>query len=509
MQPINKILVNTLLLYLKIIICMLISLYTVPIVLHALGENDYGLYTVIAGLIAMLSFLNASMSISTQRYLSVTMGENNPRKLLEVYNNSILLHVIIALGIVLLIEILMPWVVDKVLTIDSSKIDAATTLFHLLVVNIFFTIVTVPFDAVLNAYEDMLAFSVISILEAILKFLAALSITFVTTDRLSFYGIGLCIATILVFVIKYAYTRFKYRSLYLSLSACHNKKLLKEMFGFAGWNTLTSFAIIGRNQGIAIVLNHFWGSVINAAYGIGNQVNGVLNYFSSTIQKSVNPQLMMSEGLQERDRLFSMSFGLTKFSCLCLSAIALPLLFEMPTILTLWLHEYPRYTIEFTRLIILLSLIYQASSGIMSAIQSSGRIKWYTITISILLTLPIPLAYFGVIVGISPTTVMWIVCVSEFIAFFVRLLFARHLLDFPIKDYCKQVVFPIILQSLGIGILLYGITVLMPPSVIRLITVLAADVVLFLTSTRLFILTKEENQYIDGLLKKLYNTLHR
>jgi len=207
--------------------------------------------------------------------------------------------------------------------------------------------------------------------------------------------------------------------------------------------------------------------------------------------------------------LFSMSFGLTKFSCLCLSAIALPLLFEMPTILTLWLHEYPRYTIEFTRLIILLSLIYQASSGIMSAIQSSGRIKWYTITISILLTLPIPLAYFGVIVGISPTTVMWIVCVSEFIAFFVRLLFARHLLDFPIKDYCKQVILPIILQSLGIGILLYGITVLMSPSVIRLITVLAADVVLFLTSTRLFILTKEENLYIDGLLKKLYNTLHR
>ena len=336
MKPTQKIIFNTAVLYMKIVICMAISICTVPIVLHSLGESDYGLFNLIAGIISMLAFINGAMTVSTQRYLSVTIGEKDKNKLLQVYNISILLHIIIGLIIVLLIEGSIPILFKYFLNINSGQEDVAHLLFHFLVISMFFSVVTVPFDAVLNSYENMLFFSISGIIEYLLKLAVALSLTLFSSARLEIYGISITLITILVLIIKYVYCRNKYKDLHISPRSCRNKKLFIEMFGFAGWNTLSSLAMVSRNQGIAIILNHFHGTVINAAYGIANQVNAALGYFSSTIQKSINPQLMESEGLHAQERLQNLTFALTKYSVLILGAMSLPVIIELPFITGIW-----------------------------------------------------------------------------------------------------------------------------------------------------------------------------
>lgn len=503
MQSTNRIIVNSLILYAKIIICMVISLWTVPLVLKALGEDDFGLYNLVAGVVVMLSFMNGAMTISTQRYLSVTIGERNKEKLQEVYNISILLHIIIGLIVVILVEALMPFLFEYVLKMDAGRVDVGHYLFHYLVISMFLSIATVPFDAVLNAYENMLVFSIVGIIEALLKLAIALCLPYLLLDKLHFYGVAIMVVAALVFAMKAAYVMVQYRQLHLSFASCRNKKLFWEMFCFAGWNTISSLSIMVRNQGLAVVLNHFFSTVINAAYGIGNQINGVLGYFSSTIQKSVNPQLMESQGTHDREKLLSMTYGLTKFSTLCMAVVALPLLVEMPYVLELWLKNVPEYTVSVSRLIIILSIIYQMSAGLMSAIQSTGRIKWYTTTIGLLLLSTIPVAYAVIAGGAHAEAALVCACFVEAIALGVRLAFAHHLVQISIIDYLRRLVIPMVLLILCVGALLVMTTLVFESSFVRLVAVCMIDVIVFCALVYIFLLDGSERNKIKGIVTKL------
>ena len=503
MQSTNRILFNSVILYLKIVICMAISLITVPLVLHALGESDFGLFNLIAGVIAMLAFINGAMTVSTQRYLSVTIGERDKTKLLEVYNLSILLHFIIGIVIVLLIELSIPLLMKYLLNIQEGQKEAAYLLFHFLAISMFFTVITVPFDAVLNSYENMLFFSITGILEAILKLLVAISLTFFTSGRLEIYGIATAAIALLIFLIKYFYCSHKYKDLYLSISSLKNKKLFVEIASFAGWNTLSSSTFIGRNQGLALILNHFFGIVINASYGIANQVNSILGYFSTTIQKSINPQLMESEGLHEHERLTNLSFALTKYSVFILCAISVPLIIELPYILHIWLGKIPPYTIALIRPVIMLAIITQASSGFMSAVQSSGQIKAYTTTVCILTFSGLVLAYYVPKFGGSPDSAIWAICAVEIIVFFSRAYFARRLQHISIISYLRQTILPNILLAFFVSLCLLGCTKVLEPSFYRLCLICLLDIILFCGLGYLFFLNNNERLYINKILSNL------
>ncbi len=504
MQGTNRIVFNTAVLYTKIIVCMVISLWTVPLVLSSLGKADFGLYNLVAGVIAMLAFLNGAMTVSTQRFLSVTIGEGGGRKLQEVYNLSILLHLIIGVVVVVLVESCAPLLFSDFLTIDPARLDTARRLLNYLVVSVFFSIFMVPFDAVLNAYENLLVFSVAGVIESLLKLSVALCLAHIAGDRLNFYGIAIASVMVIVFLMKSLYVVFRYRHLRFSAAALRNIRLFREMFFFAGWNTISSLAIVFRNQGLAVVLNHFFGTIVNAAYGIGNQINGVLGYFSSTIQKSVNPQLMQSQGAHDSDKLFNMAFSLTKYSTLCMGIVALPVAIEMPYILRLWLGSPPEGTVSISRLIILLSVIYQSASGIMSAIQSTGRIKYYTITIGLLILSTLPVAYALLKFGCPTEFALVAACAIEAVALCVRLFFAHRLLVFPVKAYLRRVVAPVALLFIGVGALLCVITFLLPASVFRLAAVCVADVLLYCFFAYKCLLSPSEREYIVRLINKIH-----
>lgn len=442
----NRIIFNTIVLYAQVIINMLLSLWTVPLVLQALGQSDYGLYNLVAGIVVMLTFLNSSMTVVTQRYMSVTMGTDNLNELNNVYNASIRIHIILGISLVLVLEVLTPFLFDGFLNIETGRRAPAICLYQFMIVSTFFSIIAVPFDATLNAYEDMVVFSIISILEAFFKLLLALTLSHLNTDRLIFYGLGLAIISILGVLIRIFIVNKKYLNLRVNILKNVPKELYRDMLAYAGWNTFGSVAMIGKNQGIAVVLNLFRGTVINASFGIANQINGLLSSFTANIQKAVSPQLMKHQGAKRHDKMINMSFSLVKVATIVFSLFAVPVFIELDILLRWWLHGVvPEYTLVFCRLIIITQLLFQLSSGVALVIDAVGKIKSYRIVLSCALILNIPVAYLFMRWDYEPYMIIFSMIVIEIVCLIIRLIFARYTAKFPITLYIKECLLPLLI----------------------------------------------------------------
>ena len=442
MQTSTRVVFNTIVLYVKVILSLAISLISVPLVLKALGPSDYGLYALVAGVVAMLSFLNNSMTVSSQRYMSVAMGEGSYGKINSIYNTSFLLHLGLGLLVAVAFEVIGLFAIDR-LNILPERMHSAKIIYQFLILSTFAKIVAVPFDALVNAKEDMLPFSIIELIDSLLMLAIAFSIAYIPGDRLIFYGICVASISVLTFFMKYGWCRYAYKDCRIKLKEYKGKFHIKEMLDFTGWNLFGGLAMMGRNQGVAVIINIFLGTIVNAAYGVANQINGALGHFSATFQKAINPQLMKSEGMKDRSRLFRISYISSKFSVLALAFFAIPLLIEMEEVLTLWLKDdIPPYTMHLARYIILLSLVYQYSTGIMSAIQATGKIRDYQITMGTILLLNVPVAYYILKFGypVYYTTMAFVV--MEVISLCVRLYWSNRLIGMKVTDYLKHVIFP-------------------------------------------------------------------
>lgn len=501
----GKVLFNTMVLYVKILISLGISLFTMPLILRALGESDYGVYHLVAGVISMLSFLNASMAVSTQRYLSVSIGEGDKNKFDYIFNTSIVLHFVLGVLIVIIFEVVYFFIFDSLLIIDSARINAAKIVYQCLAFNAFFTILSVPYSALLNAKENMVAFSVIDIFITIAHLVCAILLLKCETDRLIFYAVFMMCVSVLSVIINRIYVRIRYKDISHNLKRFFDKKLFRNMFGFAGWNTLGALSLVARNQGIAIVINQFFTTVANAAYGIANQINGILNSFSVTFQKALNPQLMQSEGKNDRDRLIRLSITSSKYSVLVLSAFALPLIVEMKYILTLWLRNVPIYAVELTTLTLILAIIVQYSAGLKSAIQAVGKIKKYFILISIIILMNIPITYYLFNQGFPVYYCILVYVILETVTLIVRLYFAKTLVGMSIWLFIKKVVLPTVIcfgASACFSIIPHS---LMDASFVRLVLVILIYATSFLILAWLIVLDCSERAYFGHIIKKYYS----
>lgn len=437
----KKIVINMIAIYSKIVITMLISLYTLPLVLKVLGANDYGLFTLVLGVVTLLTFLNGSMTVSTQRFMSISMGANDKQEINRIFNVSILLHYLVGLFVIVILEVLSLFLFDGFLNIESNRINAAQIVYQCLIASTFFTIIAVPYDAMINANEDFVLLSIIEILQSILILLLTIALHFVAMDKLIFYGIGMASVAIIIMVVKRIVCKRRYKGSLINIHI-FDPHLFKKMFSFAGWNTFGAIAMMGRNQGIAVILNLFCGTVVNAAYGIANQINNVLSNFSITLQKSINPQLMKSEGGNDRTKMLYIAFISSKFSVYILSFFALPLIIEMPYILKIWLKQVPEDTILFSQLILILSIVYQYSVGIMSAIQSSGKIKNYQIIMGTLLFINLPISYIFLRLDYPTYYVLICLIVVEIISLITRILFSKNLVSLDVVKFVKEIILP-------------------------------------------------------------------
>ena len=465
----ERVILNSIVLYAKILICIVLSLWTVPIILHALGASDYGLYSLVAGVIALLAFLKTAMASSTQRYLSVARGEGDSHKMNAIFNSALMLHLLIGIAIVIILEAISPFLFDHFLNIAPERVSAGKIIYQTLLISMFLTIMAVPFDAELNAYENMPVFAIIEIIDAVLKLALAYSIQYISWDKLIAYGIGMACIPLLNLALKYIYTNIKYKDLYIKKQLLWNPPVFRQIFSFTGWNTFGALAMVGRNQGLAIILNLFYGTVMNASYGIANQINSVMGYFSQTLRKSLHPQLMQSEGRGDHARMLRLVHTSSKFCVLVMGIIAIPLIVELPLVLKLWLTNVPQYALEFTRWILFVSLIYQMSSGLMAGILTMGRVKIYQIAISIIMLLNLPLSYFLLKMGFEPYYIIIGMLACEVLSLVCRLLFSRKLIGLHIGQFVLKVIIPLCI-TLGADLLILSvITHVFDISLLRLI----------------------------------------
>lgn len=502
----ERVIWNSIVLYVKILICIVLSLWTVPVILHGLGESDYGLYALVAGVVALLAFLKTAMSSSTQRYLSVARGEGYRQKMNAIFNSAIMLHLLFGTAIVVILETLTPFLFGHFLNIVPERMFAGKVIYQTLLACMFLTIMMVPFDAELNAYENMPAFAVLEVSDAVFKLALAFTLQYVAWDRLIWYGIGMTVISVVDLTAKYLYTRYKYKELYIDKKLLWNPQVLRKMFSFTSWNTFGALAIVGRNQGLAIILNLFFGTVMNAAYGIANQINSVMGYFSQTLRKSLHPQLMQSEGKGDHARMLRLVFTSSKFSVLVMCVIAIPLIAELPLVLKMWLTKVPNYALQFTRWILVVSLVYQMSAGLMAGILSVGKVKVYQIVISLLMLVSLPLAYLLLKLGYAPYWIIIGMLICETLTLIARLIFAKRLIGLQVGQFCWHVILPL-LVIMGVNWLaLTCITHAMTTSLLRIVINCSLSIIIVGALSWMILLnTTEKNallQFVNRFLCK-------
>lgn len=431
----KKIVNNIVALAIKIVLTCIVQLVGTRIALSALGDEGFGLYNLLAGIIVLFSFLTGSLLISTQRYLSIAIGEQDDVKLNSIFNVSLLIHILLAVFVVLILCLLKNLLFSSILNISFQYIVVAKTVYDILLLSITITILSIPFSADINAREDMVFFAFTEIVSLFFKLLAAISLLYIEDNLLLVYTWLMLLAIFVGTILKVVWCLCKYKESKISFALMRNMKLFKEMIGFVSWNTLGSAAVVVRNQGVAVLFNIFFGTVVNAAYGIANQINSLVLSFASTITTVFTPRIVQSKGEKNEKRMLEIAIMSSKLSFLLSSAIALPVLIYLGEILSIWLHNIPPYTETFVFWVVISFLVQQLYPGINRAIYASGKIKFYQVTVAIFLISILPIGYLLLRSGFNVEWVLVLMFVMQILTLLATVYFANKECDLDIKNF--------------------------------------------------------------------------
>lgn len=415
----KRIVKNTAILYIRMLVLLLISLYTVRVIFKALGVEDYGIYNIVGGIVVFFSFLNSGLSSATKRYITSEITKNDEDKVTHVFNICIKAHVIVAFLVLILSETIGVWVVNYILEIHESRLFAANCVFQFSVFSVLASILQSPFGALIVAYEKMGIYAYTTIFEALSKFLVALSLYYVLTDKLILYAFLLFIISLLNLLIFYIVCRRNF-------SACKIKKvkdrnLLKEIFNFMSWSLLGQSAVVGTNQGVGVLINVYSGVVVNAAMGISNSVIGVVNNFVTNFQVAFNPQIIKLYTTQEFDKLKHLTYRSAKMSSFLVLIFLTPLIFEIHNVLSLWIGEYPQYAPEFVVLTLFCVYFEAISAPLWMVAYSNNDIKKYQLAISVVYSLNFVLSWIFLYWGAIPYVVLIIRLIVFIVLLIIRL----------------------------------------------------------------------------------------
>ena len=503
MATANRVLKNTGFLYAKMGITVFISLYTTRLVLNALGVSDFGIYNLVGGAIAMLGFLHVAMSSATQRFMSYYEGKGDREKQKYIFNVSTVLHYGIALVLVLALLIAGYVFFTWFLNVPDDRIYAAKVIYGSLLVSTAFTVISVPYEAVLNAHENMFYYSVVGIFESVLKLTVALFVVYYSGDKLILYGILMAGVPFLSRTVMRIYCHKKYEECVIAPWKFWDGSLLKEMTSFAGWNFLGVASSMFSQYGQGLVLNYFFGTRLNAAQGIANQISGQLSVFSTTMLKALNPVIIKSEGSGDRDRMLRTSLVGSRISFFLLAIIVVPFIIEMPIILRLWLKNVPEYAIIFAQLLLFQKLIAQQFVNLTVSISASGEIREYQIANSILAALPLLVCFVLFNLGMSPVVMYIVFIIMVLIRSQITLYYAKKYCSLKYAVFFKSVVLPAAVVTLG-GVLVALIPkLLLPDGLLRLGLVGVCYVISFLALMFFYGLASDERRMIF----KMVNTL--
>lgn len=498
----KRIVKNSLILYIRLLFTLLIGLYTSRVILKTLGVDDYGIFNVVAGFVSMFTLITGSLSNSISRFLTYTLGKGDQKQLRIIFSTSLLIQMIMAVLVVLVIEAIGLWFLNSRLNIPEARLSAANWIFHLSVISFAINLMSVPYNATIIAHEKMDAFAYISVLETVLKLVIVLLLTIQPFDKLITYGILFVAVSIMIRFLYGWYCRRNFEECRFSL--VFEKRVLKEMTGFAGWNLLGNASTVMGNQGVNIVMNLFFGVAVNAARGVSNQVEGIVKQFVSNITTAINPQITKSYAEKNFTYMNVLVRKSAKYSICLILFFAVPFWFEAENILCLWLENYPEYATIFLKLAILGILIDMSGNSLAIAVWASGKIKRYYVCIGSIGLLVLPITYVFFKMGLPPyySYISYILIYG--VIQIIRLFIAKREIPFEIKPYVKEVYFRSLAITL-ISVLLTSVPFIFidMDGVLKSVVVLTVAVISVSLSVYYIGLDREEKRFVISKLSKV------
>lgn len=492
---------NTIYLYFKSMVTMIVMLFVTRIVLHALGVVDYGIYNVVAGSIAILGFFRNSLAVTMQRFLNHYQGEDNFERQKQVFNIGVVFHWAVAFVLVLFFIVLGYFLFNGILNIPFERINAAKIVYLCLIVNTFLTVITAPYDATITAHENMLFYSIVGIAESILKLAVALIIVSASGDKLILYAILMMAVPLIETAVMRIYCKVNYLECTFHPKREWNNELAGEMKKFAGWTLVGASTNVISNHGANLALNHFFGAAINAVVGIASQIQGVLAVLLNGLIKSLTPVIFKTEGKGNIRNMLRISLLGCKYSTLLFSFLAVPVFLYTPLLLRIWLKDVPEWTVLFVRLQLVRAFVEQLGASMVNSLNATGQIRKLNILSCFYNLLPIVILVIFYSLGFSP---LWhyIVLISvmamgqNLTVFFL----CRRYCDFRFSEYFKIVFGPCVL-SVVMASLFSSISFLVINEVLGLITCVAVSSLSFIVILW-YLMPLDEKTIILSILKR-------
>lgn len=486
--------------YIRMAFVMLIQLYTSRIILEQLGENGYGVYNVVGGLVVLLTFLNGAMIATSQRFLSYELGRKDHERLRLTFSQSLYAHLFIAIIFVVVAETIGLWFLNTKMVITPELKSAANWVFQFSIASFIITLIQVPFGALITAHERLDVYAILGIVDILLRLLVAVILfKFQESTRLIWYAFLIFSVTLVVNSAYIWFCRHNYEETRLVKRI--DRQIFKALTSFLGWSIFGSIAWIGKNQGVNIILNTFLGTAINAAYGVAMQINGAINSFAQNFISAVNPQIIQSYAADNRVRMIQLINMGSKVSYFLLFVIIFPVFTNIEGILHIWLVEVPDYTAIFLRLVLIVTLFESLAYVMGTAIQATGRIKIFQILIGGTLLINLPAAYLLLKFNQPPYAVFYAGIVIALIALIERIILLNNYIpEFSLSTFAKKVLVPILISTAVSALVYWPISLSVNHWVINLICAL----LIALTTSAVLGTNKSEKKHLLSVSNKLW-----
>lgn len=491
---------NTLLLYFRMFLTIIVSLYTSRVLLKALGVEDYGTYNVVGGIVAMFGVLSGSLSSAISRFITFELGKNDVLKLKNVFSTSLTIQIILAVFVVILAEITGIWFINEKMNIATERLHAANWVFQFSILTFVVNLISVPYNAVIVAHEKMSAFAYISILDVIGKLLIAYFVIISPIDRLVFYALLMCLLAVVIRFVYVFYCKSNFEE--CNYNFVWDKGLIKQMFSFAGWNFIGSSSAILRDQGGNIILNLFFGTTVNAARGLSYQIFSAIYSFVTNFMTAVNPQITKSYAIGDYEYMMKLVYNGSRFACYLLFVLSLPVIINADYLLYIWLDTVPEDTVLFVRLILIFALSEAISKPLITAQLATGNIRNYQLVVGGIQMLNLPFSYIILTFYERPETIFIVAIIVSHLCLASRLYMLRKIIDFSVGLFLKKVYINIISVFFISSIIPICISLLIESEILNFIIITIISIISSILTIFFIGLHKTERYYI---LEKVRN----
>ncbi len=486
---------NSVVLYIRLIVISVIGLFVSRYTLKALGESDFGLYSVVASIVFLIAFLNNIMVTTTYRFIAFEEGIGNNDSVNKVFNISLVIHIFISFSVLLIAETFGVYYINNYLTIDPIKINEALFVFRVSIYTTIISILGVPYQGLLVAKEKFIISSLIEVARSLLQLAAVFLVLDYSGSKLKFYSLLIGIVSTLPPILFFLYTRYKYISI-VKWNFQKSKIKYKEMASFSGWTMLGAAAVASEIQFSILLINMFFGTIVNAGYAVAVAVNSIVRMFSQSLNQSVIPQITKSYSAGDSERTMDLVVFTSKYSFFLILIPSIPILLETDIILKLWLNNVPLGTSLFVKFFILSAIISSMYAGIPAIVQATGKIKYFQIILSSLSLIGIPISYFLFKKGYPPFTLSIVYLIISVVNFIVLQFLLKWILDFNLKEMFKRVYFKMGILSISI-LPLFSIQFFLNQSFLRFILVAIVSILWIISTIYLFGMSKTEKEKVD------------